>query len=628
MAAHYKDLFPIAREMKRKFVFHVGPTNSGKTHAAIGALIAAPDGVYAAPLRLLALEGYDRLSSALPDKSAMRTGEEEMGAEDATHLSCTIEMLPTNRKVSVAVIDEIQMISDSDRGGAWTRALLGVPAMEVHLVGSEEALPIVQALTALTGDSLVVLPYERKCPLFSLEAPVADVSALEPGDAVIAFSRRAVLALRARLIKAGIPVAVIYGDLCPEVRRKEAERFRTGAAQVLVATDAIGMGLNLPVRRVLFSGMEKFNGESTAPLSHRDVLQISGRAGRYGLHEAGFFGTFGQEAEAHAAFISSHTDPGAEVRPIIQAVFEPSPDQVRAFWVEEEDLFTAFAEFYAHYEDPLFREADYSWTDDLYTGDDPDFACSIIGAPVRFSRGPWDPARSHNLFEEFMDLGRVSVPQFALSRLKNAKDLTEAESYQHAATLYFWLAKRWPEALPDADAVRETRDRVARLMAEALGSQDLLSRTCSDCGRSLDHDFPHGICAQCFSSRYGGWDNAFDDEGDYDDDDLDDEGHYDPKGLDKILNEVTKRKERDTIERAKLGPLKGLVEVAQILGVRGPLFSSWVSSGTVRATTHGLLVKQGWSERDIEELRRRVPELLEAHPRTKKEMAARARPGP
>ncbi len=132
-----------------------------------------------------------------------------------------------------------------------------------------------------------------------LPTPVP-LSALKLGDAVVAFSRRDVLMLRDQIAASGQAVSVIYGALPPEVRRREAERFAQGASHVLVATDAIGMGLNLPIRRVLFSTLTKFDGVADRPLDESEVHQIAGRAGRYGMHEEGFVGVL-KEAEAGAA---------------------------------------------------------------------------------------------------------------------------------------------------------------------------------------------------------------------------------------------------------------------------------------------------------------------------------------
>ena len=133
--------------------------------------------------------------------------------------------------------------------------------------------------------TLGVRRFERKNPLRVVDAIA--LAALEPGDAVVAFSRNAVVDLQGQIRRNGHSTAAIYGSLSPAVRRREAERFRTGTADVLVATDAIGLGLNLPIRRLIFASIEKFDGISTRPLTPPEMRQIAGRAGRYGLHEEG-----------------------------------------------------------------------------------------------------------------------------------------------------------------------------------------------------------------------------------------------------------------------------------------------------------------------------------------------------
>jgi ATP-dependent RNA helicase SUPV3L1/SUV3 len=151
----------------------------------------------------------------------------------------------------------------------------------------------------LCGETCTVRTFERKQHVALLPHAVG-VDALRKGDAVVAFSRRDVLMLRDQVAEGGHPVSVIYGALPPEVRRREAERFAQGHSHILVATDAIGMGLNLPIRRVLFSTMKKFDGQEERTLGASEVHQIAGRAGRYGLHEEGFTGVL-RESEPSAA---------------------------------------------------------------------------------------------------------------------------------------------------------------------------------------------------------------------------------------------------------------------------------------------------------------------------------------
>lgn len=293
----YPDSFDAARKLGRKVTLYLGPPNSGKTHAAFERLAQALDGAYLAPLRLLALEGRDRLvGRGVP--CSLLTGEESVPADNARVVSSTIEMVNTRDVVDVAVIDEAQMIFDDSRGWAWTQAIVGVPARELIIIGSAYAAPAIERLLQLCGEKPERRVFERKQQVQLMPAPVP-MTHLVSGDAVVAFSRRDVLMLRDQIAQNGHAVSVIYGALPPEVRRREAERFAVGASDILVATDAIGMGLNLPIRRVLFSTLTKFDGVGDRELSVSEVHQIAGRAGRYGMHDEGFVSVL-KEAEADA----------------------------------------------------------------------------------------------------------------------------------------------------------------------------------------------------------------------------------------------------------------------------------------------------------------------------------------
>jgi ATP-dependent RNA helicase SUPV3L1/SUV3 len=290
--AHYPDSFEMARRMPRRFIALLGPTNSGKTHEAMEALAKAKTGVYLAPLRLLALENYERLLAADPGGEPIKvnlvTGEERREVDGATHVASTVEMLDTRKRVDVAVIDEIQMLGDRDRGAAWTAAVCGAPAGTVYLVGALEARRAVEALAERLDCPLEVRTLNRKAPLSMEATPVRKLRNLRRGDAVIAFSRRDVLMWRDMITEIGMSVATVYGNLSPEVRRAQAARFRDGSADVVVGTDAIAMGLNLPIQRVVMTTADKYNGHEEEELSAALVKQIAGRAGRYGVHEEGF----------------------------------------------------------------------------------------------------------------------------------------------------------------------------------------------------------------------------------------------------------------------------------------------------------------------------------------------------
>ncbi len=288
--AEYPESFEVASKMGRKFIALLGPTNSGKTHRAMEALAKAGSGVYLAPLRLLALENYERLQNTAGKNIAVSliTGEERRIAEGATHVASTVEMLDTKTPVEVAVIDEIQMLADRDRGAAWTAAVCGAPASTVYLVGAPEARRAIEALAERLEVPLEVHVLKRMAPLAMEPSAVRKLGNLRRGDAVIAFSRRDVLMWRDMITEKGLSVATVYGNLSPEVRRAQAERFREGQADVVVGTDALAMGLNMPIARIVMTTAVKYNGYEEEEISAALAKQIAGRAGRYGVHEEGF----------------------------------------------------------------------------------------------------------------------------------------------------------------------------------------------------------------------------------------------------------------------------------------------------------------------------------------------------
>ena len=282
------DSFPLARKMRRKFILHVGPTNSGKTHTALRTLAAARVGAYGGPLRLLAHEIYERLNTGqivplgaetadncevdetsnldvqvpgtpravlkhgntlFARPCSLITGDEMRHVDGATLYSCTVEMLSLDKRYDVVVIDEIQMIADSQRGPAWTAAVLGTAAEELHLCGEERAVPIMEALAKITGDELVVNRYQRLSPLeIAPRSLERDLTRIRKGDCIVTFSRTNIFNLKKDIEeKTGLRCAVIYGRLPPEIRAEQAALFNDPQSgfDVLVASDAIGMGLNL-----------------------------------------------------------------------------------------------------------------------------------------------------------------------------------------------------------------------------------------------------------------------------------------------------------------------------------------------------------------------------------------------
>ena len=276
-----------AQQKDRFFVLHVGPTNSGKTFDAMEDLKKNQPGTYLGPLRLLALEMYERLNGAgVP--CTLLTGEEHLPVKDATSVSSTIELCDFHTQYKTAVIDEAQLIADRERGAAWLKAICLVNAEVLHICMSPEALPFLRDLieTIAGKDRFCVVEHKRLAPL-RYKGQCTDYSELKPDDALICFSRKSVLATAAELEKEGIRASVIYGALPPEARRNEVKRYLNRETTVVVATDAIGMGISLPIHRIIFTETEKYDGKKYRQLTTSEVNQIAGRAGRYGLQEEG-----------------------------------------------------------------------------------------------------------------------------------------------------------------------------------------------------------------------------------------------------------------------------------------------------------------------------------------------------
>ena len=286
-----KDEYPLARRIKRKFYIHLGDTNTGKTYNAIEKLKSAKKGLYLSPLRILALEIFERLNNdnVICDLS---TGEEEVIKLGATHMSCTIEKANLKQDYDIVVIDEIQMINDSQRGNAWTRALLGLKCREIHICGALNSKDILKTIIEDCGDEYEIKEYKRNTPL-EVQYKSFNYKDVNDGDALIVFSKKRVLEIAKQYADNGIKTSIIYGALPPEVRKMQYNQFINKEANVLVSTDAIGMGVNLPIKRIVFMSIKKFDGDEVRELTSQEVKQVAGRAGRKGIYDIGYVASVG-----------------------------------------------------------------------------------------------------------------------------------------------------------------------------------------------------------------------------------------------------------------------------------------------------------------------------------------------
>jgi ATP-dependent RNA helicase SUPV3L1/SUV3 len=274
--------------MRSPVIALLGPTNTGKTFHAVERMLEHRSGMIGFPLRLLARENYDRLVERVGrDAVALVTGEERVTPRTARYFLCTVEAMPLSRPVEFLAIDEIQLCADRERGHVFTDRLLHARGRsETMLMGADTARSLVRRL--VPDAAFIARP--RLSTLRYVEPKKLD--RLPRRSAVVVFSVADVYAVAERLRQKGGGAAVVFGALSPRARNAQVGLYQAGEVDHLVATDAIGMGLNLDIEHVTFTGLTKFDGREPRPLSPAEIAQIAGRAGRHTKD-----GTFGPTTE-------------------------------------------------------------------------------------------------------------------------------------------------------------------------------------------------------------------------------------------------------------------------------------------------------------------------------------------
>lgn len=496
-----------ARRKKRKIVYHMGPTNSGKTYNAIEALAKAKHGCYLAPLRLLASELYDTLNDK-GVKTSLLTGEEVIEVENATHYSSTIEMAKLHEDFDCAVIDEIQMITDPQRGWAWTRALVSLNADEVHICGDHSVFELVEKILKLTGDTIEVNNYQRKTKLSVMRNQVKLVD-LDKNDALIVFSRRNALKYKRDLENLGFKVSIVYGRLSPEVRREQARKFDEGETDIMVSTDAIAMGMNLPVKRIVFSTLSKFINSKEYPITHSEIKQISGRAGRYQRFPEGFVTTLGK-VEDGLERLNEAIDHDLEQKEL--AMVGPDLDIFRSVnqALDENGLPTlSLTEFLRLFNTMTFEKPFYcvdlkemiEVTEMVENADEEGILsdAEIFG----FACAPVNLGLMDHVQYFVWILNHYVAAQSILNEEidPESDDIDYLETAIKCVELYQWLARHFDNK--NFSFVESELLSNKTLAIEKLNNllSEKVSKRCSSCGCKLPDTFNFNICETCFSQR-------------------------------------------------------------------------------------------------------------------------------
>ena len=275
------------KNQSRKIIALLGPTNTGKTHVAIEKMLEHDSGIFGLPLRLLAREVYEKcIKKVGVEKVALITGEEKIIPGTAQYFICTVESMPKDKEVDFVAIDEIQMCADRERGHVFTQRMLEARGTKVTMfLGS-------QVMAQIINDLINGVVFEKKERYSNLSySGIKKISRLDRKVAIIAFSIEEVYAIAELVRRQKGGAAVIMGSLSPKTRNSQVGLYQSGDVDYLIATDAIGMGLNMDINEIYFSNLKKFDGKKTRRLNLIEMSQIAGRAGRY--KNDGGFGTTG-----------------------------------------------------------------------------------------------------------------------------------------------------------------------------------------------------------------------------------------------------------------------------------------------------------------------------------------------
>ncbi|MDE7318235.1 MAG: ATP-dependent helicase [Lachnospiraceae bacterium] len=487
--------FAEVRQMHRRFILHIGPTNSGKTFRSLERLKLARCGVYLGPLRLLALEVYEQMNKyEVP--CTMRTGQECIEEADSRVVASTIEMADFDENYDIAVIDEAQMVTDPDRGHSWTKAILGIRAEEIHICMSPAAEQAIIHLIELCRDDYEIERYERKTALICEDEPFVFPDDVRKGDALIVFSKKSVLDVAGRLEEQKINASVIYGSLPPEIRRRQMHLFNSGRTKVVVATDAIGMGLNLPVRRIVFLQAEKYDGVSRRPLLVSEIKQIAGRAGRFGIYDSGYVNAMGREELQYIRErYEAEEDPVSQVNlgfPQILLDIEAPMDELLKIW---HDVTPTEPFVKENIDEALYLYEQAKRCKEMIDGfENKHVLYRMITCPIdikdRFVVSLWlQYCRTYTA-----DVS-LEKPVFHRDR---SRGIMQYETYYKQLDLYYQFSHRMQKVI-DEEWLESEREKTEMAIMRYLtkGKYKYIAR-CKYCGKLLQLGSPFQVCDHCY----------------------------------------------------------------------------------------------------------------------------------
>lgn len=469
----YHDMY---KRNNRKITILCAKTNSGKTYQGIEMIKKtlkeneSSQNVMLFPLRVLALQiQHDLEMEGVP--CSMITGEEQIISEHAKVDAMTVEIFDTSKKYDTVFLDEGQLAFEPDRSSGYLRVLCGARCDHLIVACAPAALDrLTWFLGDILGESFDVRTLERLTPLYPIEKPVSYDDVVD-GDLVVAFSRNSIHEIAGRLSERGLSVGTMYGALSPAARKAMLMQYRENGYQVLVASDAIGMGVSAPAQRVLFSSIEKYDGNSVRPLLDEEYRQIAGRAGRYGYAESGEAGVLeGNDPERLIELINSEPSP----LPLPKILYV-SPDKTQLMAAEEIGIEQALKVWSrAVKKTPLYGVNDSSmdellikakWLDGIIKSGLLSHSEGIRLLFVTFPMG--GKACRLELYKTWITTacsdGVVTPPA-----IEKANDLVHLEYLSTDITLMIQLSRIFPDAFKSAEKLNQQQTQLGEYIAQLI----------------------------------------------------------------------------------------------------------------------------------------------------------------
>ncbi len=496
---------------EQNIVIYSGCTNSGKSYNSLLNLKDLPEGsksFYLAPLRILAVEVYEKLNAEnIP--TSLITGQERKITKDAKVISATVEIYRqssnSEERHHTVILDEAQLSGeDSSRGGSWTETLITCTAKNFYIICAPYAVPLISSILERTGRKFTVKEHQRFTPLTVADKP-DKLNKIADNTILVAFSKNDVLNFKELFAGKHRNCMAIYGSLCPEVRRKQMEFFTTGEAKIGVSTDCLAFGVNVPAQRIILSTTDKWDGKRMGKVPPYLVQQLAGRAGRRGFFDAGVVSALNVDDLDYIRKCLSMTLPDLK-----RAYYMPSVPELAQIdahlladrltkWRELNVIPQNLRDIITPIDLDERIELAQQLTEDQerHLGLEDSFL--IINAPVsRGCQNYWKHCVYAICKGEF-----IPKPTGISKDIKTRDDLDLAENETHRCEIYLWLAHRksFGPFCPDTEDIVEMKLSLSNKIDNALINMNMkMTKYCVDCGAELPAFYKHKMCDNCYNA--------------------------------------------------------------------------------------------------------------------------------